>query len=1170
MRLKARLAVSLAAVAVAAYGFGPLPHGSAPVAASGPITYGFDKNPIASPGTLGNSATVFVTLTASDNSGPVAGATVYLALVKGADSSTVTAKVPNQCGTGTVSLTSPTACTTDSAGTIVITYQVASAVPTGGHDTITAGATSSTVSQSTAYYYSTVTHYRFQTTTAPIVQLEPLADAGNLASQGKVAVAVTGLDSNGNPVTTLPNTMHPNIFVSFSRTGGTVQTGTLHTSTTTDTTSCTATSGIGASPPTSDTTSGGVINLCYEGPVTTAQKVEIDTVTVQDTAGTPDITLNDGYNADTPSVLHVTQPPIASAGSLGTGGTATVKYTVVDSSGTTTVQWARVTLSMMVEPGGGAPLGTACIGDSSPGCANGVLLTNTSADFATDSSGQVTILYTSGSSATKSDQISGVTYGSSDTATTPPTTDSYNYSQVTHYTLTNTTTSMPLAVPIATDGTLSKTSPVTNIAVTALDASNNAVPNAIVNVAFDAASGDSAHTSATLAAGSAGNLNSGGHSFTTDVNGQVTGLAYTLNTSSIPLGGKDVIVVTGTAPMVSDYYKYDTLTSYTATPTPIAPLGSLGPNSSVNISILQKDGNTPDTTTPMWLVLSAVTGGGTAGVTQCTNGSGTTESSLSGTAVECTPDGSGVVHVNYSTGSSLPASGGDIIEIADDASVGTNSASVAVPGSDSYTFAGTYTFSPANVVAPAGTLTPGSTTPITVTIKDAQGNVAPNGAVYLGITGPTSGGTATVGGLVLTPTAQKFMADNNGQVSIQYTVTNPPAPGGTDTITAQNAASSPSVTSTVSYGYVSSFSALPNPIAPGGSLPANTLRQITVTANDSHGSPAPNAVTYLSFSQAAGGGVATVNGVALTSSPRKVTTDGGGHITVSYTTPGTLPASGVDTVTVANALSGATLWVTDAYSFAQVPTQGYWMVATDGGIFSFGLSKFYGSTGNIRLNQPIVGMAGTPDHGGYWFVASDGGVFSFGDAHFFGSTGNIRLNKPIVGMAPTPSGNGYWLVATDGGIFSFGDAKFFGSTGNIKLNQPIVGMAPTADGKGYWMVASDGGIFTFGDASFHGSTGNIHLNKPIVGMAATPDGAGYWMVASDGGMFTFGSASFHGSAANVALAKPIVGMSATHDGGGYWLVGGDGRIFPFGDAISYGDMYGRQLNLPVVGMASIG
>ena len=47
----------------------------------------------------------------------------------------------------------------------------------------------------------------------------------------------------------------------------------------------------------------------------------------------------------------------------------------------------------------------------------------------------------------------------------------------------------------------------------------------------------------------------------------------------------------------------------------------------------------------------------------------------------------------------------------------------------------------------------------------------------------------------------------------------------------------------------------------------------------------------------------------------------------------------------------------------------------------------------------------------------------------YGSTGNIHLNRPVVGMAATPSGGGYWLVASDGGIFTFGDAGFYGSTG---------------------------------------------------------------------------------------------------------------------------------------------
>ena len=65
-------------------------------------------------------------------------------------------------------------------------------------------------------------------------------------------------------------------------------------------------------------------------------------------------------------------------------------------------------------------------------------------------------------------------------------------------------------------------------------------------------------------------------------------------------------------------------------------------------------------------------------------------------------------------------------------------------------------------------------------------------------------------------------------------------------------------------------------------------------------------------------------------------------------------------------------------------------------------------------------MAATPAGHGYWLVASDGGVFSFGDAAFHGSTGGMRLNQPVVGMAAGPDGSGYWLVASDGGVFAFG------------------------------------------------------------------------------------------------------------------------------------------------------
>ena len=106
--------------------------------------------------------------------------------------------------------------------------------------------------------------------------------------------------------------------------------------------------------------------------------------------------------------------------------------------------------------------------------------------------------------------------------------------------------------------------------------------------------------------------------------------------------------------------------------------------------------------------------------------------------------------------------------------------------------------------------------------------------------------------------------------------------------------------------------------------------------------------------------------------------------------------------------------------------------------------------------------------GGYWLVASDGGVFAFG-APFEGSTGSLApqppgrrhgrhgrrtgllvrglrrrhlrlrrrrpsgaapaplpLNAPVVGMAADPATGGYWLVGADGGVFAYG-APFFGA-----------------------------------------------------------------------------------------------------------------------------------------------
>ena len=105
-------------------------------------------------------------------------------------------------------------------------------------------------------------------------------------------------------------------------------------------------------------------------------------------------------------------------------------------------------------------------------------------------------------------------------------------------------------------------------------------------------------------------------------------------------------------------------------------------------------------------------------------------------------------------------------------------------------------------------------------------------------------------------------------------------------------------------------------------------------------------------------------------------------------------------------------------------------------------------------------MASSPDGRGYWMVASDGGIFAFGDAGFYGSAGGIHLNQPIMGMTATRNGQGYWLVAADGGIFTYGDAGFYGSGGGS--GAAAVGIIASPTGPGYALVDADGTRTDFG------------------------------------------------------------------------------------------------------------
>ncbi len=238
-----------------------------------------------------------------------------------------------------------------------------------------------------------------------------------------------------------------------------------------------------------------------------------------------------------------------------------------------------------------------------------------------------------------------------------------------------------------------------------------------------------------------------------------------------------------------------------------------------------------------------------------------------------------------------------------------------------------------------------------------------------------------------------------------------------------------------------------------------------------------------------------------------------------------------------------------------------------GGLADFGDALLADPVLPTPLNAPIVGAAPVPGGGpsghGMWFAGADGGVYAVGGAPFYGSTGALDLQGPMVGFAPTADGMGYYMVALDGGVFAFGDAHFWGSMGGKPLNQPIVGMATTADDGGYWLVAGDGGLFAFGDAGFYGSTGSQSIPAMVVAMASTTDGAGYWLVGGNGAVYPFGDAKSFGDASKFSLDASVVGILPTADDGGYWLAASDGGVFTFGDAVYMGSAASGPAATPV-------
>ena len=223
----------------------------------------------------------------------------------------------------------------------------------------------------------------------------------------------------------------------------------------------------------------------------------------------------------------------------------------------------------------------------------------------------------------------------------------------------------------------------------------------------------------------------------------------------------------------------------------------------------------------------------------------------------------------------------------------------------------------------------------------------------------------------------------------------------------------------------------------------------------------------------------------------------------------------------------------------------------------------------MQLNKPVVGMAATPDGNGYWLVASDGGVFAYGDAGFYGSTGCITLNKPIIGMIPTLDGGGYWLIASDGGVFAFGDATFYGSAGGDNLAYPVTAAARASSAAATGWSTPTVRSSTTATPRYEGQPPFAPGGYRITGMAPTQSSQRLLVGQRQrqrGRLRRRRALRLH-DRHDPERARSS-GWPPTATATGYWLQGADGGIFTFGDAEFYGSMGGHPLNAPMVGIAA--
>jgi hypothetical protein len=132
--------------------------------------------------------------------------------------------------------------------------------------------------------------------------------------------------------------------------------------------------------------------------------------------------------------------------------------------------------------------------------------------------------------------------------------------------------------------------------------------------------------------------------------------------------------------------------------------------------------------------------------------------------------------------------------------------------------------------------------------------------------------------------------------------------------------------------------------------------------------------------------------------------------------------------------------------------QGLWALTSQGKVIATYQARNFGNyiipKGSLKDFRAPVALLPTSADRGYYIVAADGGVFTFGDAQFMGSSGG-RVYAQIVAAALSYdiSGreNGYWMVDCTGLVTAFGSAR---PSGRVPMSpgDVVTGMTATAQG----------------------------------------------------------------------------------------------------------------------------